>query len=270
MTAEDLASEAVTRALAKGVVFESAEHLFNWTLVVARNLHVDDCRAAQRRPDLCELGDHDVATPDTATVVEQRMQLRRALDVLAEMSPDDRFAVLTEITPTDRRDAVRLNVRRHRARARLRAALAAVTGLLGLRRLPKVALATTPVAFATALVTVLLPAISPPGGGGGVPRPAPGQAQPAEAATGARLQRVSARSVVPAVRPSAVPAPRVPTARRPPALTAEPPARREIVKVQHGPALVEAHEERDQSSEYLVCVDNSRIGTVCAGRVPDL
>ena len=257
MTAEDLASEAVTRALDKGVTFESADHLFNWTMLVARNLFVDQCRAACRGPEVCELGDHDVATPDTAIVVEQRMQVRRVLDALGRLSSADRAAVLTDLTPEDRREAVRLNVRRHRARARLRAALTALGGIVGLRRLPRLTVATTPVALAT-VVTACLPFVTPATGGGSGAAPA-------------AAPRVATAAQVHVVRPAPAPAAARPAAPKPAArpavqAAAEPvaPAPKPIARVEHGRAAVGAHEEQSRPGDSLVCAANTQL-LVCLG-----
>ena len=158
--AEDMAAEAIERALAKGVTFETPDHLYAWTLHVARNIHVDQRRASGRGPVLHALDDLDVAvTADTATVVEHRLRLERALQVLATFSPADRAAVMEEdAEPAARRDAVRLAVRRHRARSRLRAAIAGIAALIGWRgalgaaRTRRVAVALAPVAVVGALV----------------------------------------------------------------------------------------------------------------------
>jgi DNA-directed RNA polymerase specialized sigma24 family protein len=66
--AEDLAAEAILRAVAKGVTFETPDHLYAWTLHVARNLLVDQRRALARGPAFFALDDLDaVTTADTAT-----------------------------------------------------------------------------------------------------------------------------------------------------------------------------------------------------------
>jgi hypothetical protein len=165
--AEDLTSEAITRAVAKGVTFESTDHLFAWTLHVARNIHVDQRRAVGRGPVVHGIVDSDVApAPDTAVVVEHRLRLERALEVLATFSPADRAAVMDDGAPAVRRDAVRLAVRRHRARARLRAAIAGIAAILGRAVRPRrVAVAATPVALVGALVLTLAPHMTPFGGG---------------------------------------------------------------------------------------------------------
>ena len=160
--AEDLTSEAITRAVAKGVTFESTDHLFAWTLHVARNIHVDQRRAVGRGPVVHGIVDSDVVpAPDTAVVVEHRLRLERALEVLATFSDADRAAVMDDGVPAVRRDAVRLAVRRHRARARLRAAIAGIAAILGRAVRPRrVAVAATPVALVGALVLTLAPHVT--------------------------------------------------------------------------------------------------------------
>lgn len=268
MNAEDLASEAVTRALANDVTFESPEHFFNWTMLVAKNLYYDQRRAESRAPALCTIDDVDVASShDTPTVVEHRIRLERVLDVLGRMSADDRHAVLSDSTPANRKDAVRLNVRRHRARARLRAALAGLAGLLGLRRVRGPAAALVPVAFVSVLAIIGQPFVR--GDHGSVP-------QPPESV---RLD---------AARPPAVRTPVAPRAARRPArrpvragtggggagraahrAAIAPPAPKQhgVAKVGAGPVQSTTVVRDNGVDEHLVCIENVPTrGRVCAGR----
>ena len=257
MTAEDLASEAIAKALAKEMAFESADHVFNWTMLVAKNLWIDQRRAAARAPEVYDLSDVDVPTHDTAHVAEYRMQLRRVLEVLAGMSPDDRYAVMTDVTPAGRTEAVRLNVRRHRARARLRAALAGVAALLGLRRLPRTATtAATPVALATALLTVWLPSATPviPPDRGAAPAPV----ERLDGVDRAARRRPAELPAPRAVRPAGAPAPDA-TRLRPR------PQRQRVAaaKVAGREAYVDTWSEPNHPDRPLLCVDNNRLGHVC-------
>jgi RNA polymerase sigma factor (sigma-70 family) len=121
--AEDLVQETAVRALQAAVPFDSADDLFGWSLVVARRLAID----AHRRHRLIL----DVDVPDRAgphivdRQVEARLSLEAVAAALAELSPRDRRALLAVVDGTgdDRREAVRINVQRHRARARLRVRL---------------------------------------------------------------------------------------------------------------------------------------------------
>jgi DNA-directed RNA polymerase specialized sigma24 family protein len=257
-TAEDLASEAITRALAHEIAFESRDHLFNWAMLVTRNLWFDQCRAAARAPELCAIDDHDVATYDTATVAEHRMQLRRVLDALGRMSAEDRLAVLAETVPGDRREAVRLNVRRHRARARLRAALAAFAGLLTLRRLSRAALVATPVALVT-VATLCLRIPDQPDAT--TTAEAPAAAAPIEPV--ARPIRVAAQAVDRALEAPAARA----TATRP-----SPPVRarrqQKVVDTAMAGGRLKAHAyvEDNRPEEHLICVSTPVMPEFCYGR----
>jgi membrane-associated protease RseP (regulator of RpoE activity) len=141
-----------------------------------------------------------VPAPDTAVVVEHRLRLERALAVLATFSDADRAAVMDDDAPAVRREAVRLAVRRHRARARLRAAIAGIAAILGRAVRPRrVAVAATPVALVGALVLTLAPHVTP-----AAPDAAPDRSVPV-----VRMPVTTAATVVavrPVPRPAATPA----------------------------------------------------------------
>lgn len=244
--AEDLAAEAIARALDHRVEFQSAEHLYAWTLRVARNLFVDQCRAVGRGPAVRPIEDYDaVPLPDTATVVEHRMSLERVLQLLATFSPADRAAVLDDTeTPVERREAVRLNVRRHRARLRLRAALASFLPLFRVsRRALKGGLVVAPAAFASLVVALaLVPGHRTP-------------AAPAEAAAPA-VRTLPARPVVshdvprsPAARAArSRPAPR----HRP--VASGRPRRNTLTRTPAGPAGGDVWARPRQPGDHVLCL----------------
>jgi hypothetical protein len=111
------------RALAHHVTYASATDLLRWAAPVACNLHVDlvrhrarvlDDPAATERP----------ATVDVAREVAHRIELQRAFRGIAKLRPADREALIDAVAaepvvPRSRQEAVRLAVRRHRARSRL-------------------------------------------------------------------------------------------------------------------------------------------------------
>lgn len=266
MNAEDLASEAVTRALANDVTFESPEHFFNWTMLVAKNLYYDQRRAESRAPALCTIEDVDVASGhDTPTVVEHRIRLERVLDVLGRMSADDRHAVLSDSTPANRKDAVRLNVRRHRARARLRAALAGLAGLLGLRRVRGPAAALVPVAFVSVLAMIGLPFVG--GDHGFVPRPPEAVRLDAARPPVVRVSLAPRAARRPAQRPVRAGTGGAGGAAHQAAGAPPAPKQHGVAKVGAGPVQSTTRVRDNGVDEHLVCVDDvPTMGRVCAGR----
>ncbi|HEX8002720.1 MAG TPA: hypothetical protein VF519_08490 [Mycobacteriales bacterium] len=162
--ADDVVQEVAARVLAHGVTFADAADLMRWAVPVALNLLVDAARHNVR----VEVGidGWDRAEGDVADVVAHRDRLRRVVGAVARLSDADRAALTDGGAPADRREAVRLAVRRHRARRRLLAlvdGVAALTGLLGglgawLRRWrpSRVAVAAVPVAFVLPVALVLV------------------------------------------------------------------------------------------------------------------
>jgi len=133
--ADDLIQECALRVLAHEPTFDDAEDLARWCLPVVRNLHVD----AHRR-DLRHVVTEDV--PEQVQLrdvvqehVLQRVELQSVLHAMHQLTPSDREAIVggvhADARPVDRREAVKLNVRRHRARQRLAAMIAALTGVFG-------------------------------------------------------------------------------------------------------------------------------------------
>lgn len=129
--AEDLVQEVAARLLRSDeVTFVDADDLMRWCQRVARNLLIDEHRTHSKTclvPLAEELQDISAGT-DVAYEVEQRHRLRRVGAALALMAERDRnslyAAALGDESPAQsRRDAVRQDVARHRARQRLLAAL---------------------------------------------------------------------------------------------------------------------------------------------------
>lgn len=132
---EDLLQETAARALAREVPFVGEDDLLAWATVVSRRLAI----AAHRRTLRLSACDDPTAERASAVDVEREVIARdaaeRVLRAVPSLSAADRQALAVTATPADRQEAVRLNVRRHRARARLRAAAGGVWALVvALRR----------------------------------------------------------------------------------------------------------------------------------------
>lgn len=193
-TVEDIVQETAIRVVRSSVRFTDGDDLFRWVAVVGWRLALD----ARRKTERTELG----AVPDRAGpidvdhLVEQRSQLDATVRGLDRLSCSDRQAILSGLKPSttsSRQEAVRLAVRRHRARARLMALLegaGAVLAWLGFRR-RAVGLTRKTVVAATALpavclVALLVPYHAPETGGPSTAPPAPpgGAPEPVLAGTG--------------------------------------------------------------------------------------
>lgn len=209
--AEDIVQEVAARALTHAPGFATTQDLVRWSWRVAWRLRID----ALRREARLDHGEcPDVAgADDSARIVEGRLALGAALDGITRLSPADRHALFATAGPgATRQAAVRVAVRRHRARARLIRLCGGALGagawfLAVLRRLrPEVRLvagAALPLALIVALD--LAPFVS--GGAGEVPAPTPspvrwtsvpGASQRADGADAARHAERPGQSPVPA------------------------------------------------------------------------
>ena len=148
-TCEDVVQETAARVLTSGVGYVDAADLFRWASTVARRVYVDMLRKDKRLdfeppPDTASPVDVHLATEERIALAEVRRAFKR-------LSPRDREAILSGFALHDgasnrvlsRKEAVKLNVQRHRARERLRSLLSGVGGLGGLvvwlgRRWPRV------------------------------------------------------------------------------------------------------------------------------------
>jgi DNA-directed RNA polymerase specialized sigma24 family protein len=122
-SADDVVQEVALRVLAHGVTYESAGDLLRWAAPVACRLHVDLLRHRARMTDPDEATDRP-SRDDVAGEVADRLELQRALRGIARLRPADRDAIIDAVAsepsvPRNRQEAVRLAVRRHRARSRL-------------------------------------------------------------------------------------------------------------------------------------------------------
>jgi hypothetical protein len=127
--AEDAVQDAVAKAISRGVAFTSRDHLRRWVTVAAWRRGVDVYRRETRiTPAEIAYVPAGYSQDDPAIIAEQRDAVRLVLDGLQSLNDTDRAALFDDSAHHDRRDAVRVNVRRHRARKRL---LAMVDGALG-------------------------------------------------------------------------------------------------------------------------------------------
>ena len=126
--AEDALQETAARALRAQTRFGDESELFRWAVVVAWRIAIDG-RRRDSRLDHIEAVDAP-ARDDVATLIEHRDAVRAVKCAFEHLPAPDRTAILDGLSaagPTDRREAVRLAVRRHRGRARL---ATLVTGFL--------------------------------------------------------------------------------------------------------------------------------------------
>lgn len=166
--AEDMVQECALRVLAHSPTYVDADDLLRWCLPVVRNLSVDGHRRGARQMATADVPDLPT-TVDLHEHVEHRAELARVLRGIAQLSRHDREAIVAAIhddhpQPVDRREAVKLNVRRHRARQRLTTllgGLAAVLGWVGRRVSPAVQAA--PAVLAAIVVAVAAGVGSSPG-----------------------------------------------------------------------------------------------------------
>jgi DNA-directed RNA polymerase specialized sigma24 family protein len=130
---DDIAQEVAIRALRQFDRFASQEHLARWACRVAINAHIDTVRRGRR---LVGEPDVEAAAPlNVAETVEGRLALDAALVEVAGLSAEDRALLFDPPVALDRKEAVRLAVRRHRLRARIAAMLEGVlAGVPILRR----------------------------------------------------------------------------------------------------------------------------------------
>lgn len=217
-SSDDVVQEVALRALAGRVTYTSAKDLLRWAGPVACNLHVDLLRQRARlyEGDVGDVDDEHPATHDVAGEVADRMELQRAFRGIARLRPADREAIMAAVAaepvaPRNRKEAVRLAVRRHRARNRLALVLEQLAIWPFAWRWTRPSRGT--VAVALAAVPIGLPLVlglRPPGPAGTTTPPAP---PPAAASRTSPFADV-AQAPATAVPEPAGPAPAVPRAAR--------------------------------------------------------
>jgi DNA-directed RNA polymerase specialized sigma24 family protein len=161
-SAEDIVQEVALRALANDVTYASAQDLLRWAGPVACNLHVDLIRHRARMFD-GELATDHPASNDVAGEVADRIELQRALRGIAALRPADRAAIIDAVAenpaPPSRKEAVRLAVRRHRARSRLLVVLEQLAGVFAPVRWLRRGKRGAAVALAAVTPVVVLPLV---------------------------------------------------------------------------------------------------------------
>lgn len=150
---DDVLQETALAAWRGGVAFHDEAHLLAWATTVSRRLAIGDYRRRRR----LESGEPlETIVDDLEAQALARLDLGRVLTAIGDLSPQERIdLVATAPTQVDRKEAVRVNVRRHRARQKLLLLVGGLGSALGLvvRRLRLVAPA--PVAVLSAVVAVL-------------------------------------------------------------------------------------------------------------------
>jgi hypothetical protein len=163
---DDIVQEAAIRALRQLGRFTSEEHLVRWCCRVAINAHIDTVRRGRRV--VAEPSEETAGPLNVAETVEGRLALDAALAEVAGLSEEDRTLLLNPPVADNRKEAVRLAVRRHRLRARLANILEGVlAGVPGLRRLRADSFPVRAAMVAAPVVAVLtaLPFMTVPGSG---------------------------------------------------------------------------------------------------------
>lgn len=280
--AQDLAQDVAVKVLTRGVAFTSAQDLLRWCYPVARNGLVDLQRAARRVADDPEQAPEASSGVDVHAVVEARIRLTRVLAGIRRLDVGDQEALRPLLrgeelpASADRREATRLAVRRHRARARLTTLVgpaAAVLGwVLGTRGRParRVAPAAVALPFALAVATGALP---------------PQQALPPASSAAAPVDQAAFRASDadgrgggsrPLVPPAPPPAKRAvaDTAAAAPAAPAGPAAPRQIAEVAPAEGVLVRVETHKRVGDELVCVAHDGLLTqTCVeepGQLPPL
>lgn len=180
-SAEDATQEAGSRVLTNGIGFTDADDLRRWVQTVAWRVAIDENRRMARHDGGGNVVDM-ASFQEVPAEVENRLRLAATTKAWRALSPADRKAIVGdggEAGGLTRTEAVKLNVRRHRARARLLALVEGVAALVvvsyrRLRRAPAVAVLAT----VLPITALILPFVgdAPGGDDGGVASGPPGAA----------------------------------------------------------------------------------------------
>jgi hypothetical protein len=177
--AEDATQEAGSRVLAHEIGFTDADDLRRWVQTVAWRLAIDESRRLARYDGDAPL--EAASFQEVPAEVEHRLHLAATRKAWRTLSPADREAIVgsgggdhDRCPALTRKEAVRLAVRRHRARARLLALVEGVAAivLVGVRRARRLSTAVM-IAAIVPISVLVLPFVhgdgpaSPTGQGGG-------------------------------------------------------------------------------------------------------
>lgn len=150
--------ETAARALVQADGFRDEDHLARWASTVGVRVAIDDHR---KQAAIAHVEVPDVAgAVDIEREVVARDELARAVDAIAKLTPQQRESLaLSGAEPESRREAVKHNVRRHRVRLVLLAAMETIAALGAMARLvrrksPAAAAGATAVVALTAMVTL--------------------------------------------------------------------------------------------------------------------
>ena len=211
-SAEDATQEAGSRVLANGIGFVDADDLRRWVQTVAWRVAIDESRRLARSDGAGNVVDM-ASFQEVPAEVENRLRLAATSKAWRALSPADRKAILgegDEFATLSRKEAVRLNVRRHRARARLLALVEGVAAIVVVsyrrfRRAPAVAVLAT----VLPIKALVLPFVSDAPSDGDGATSAPGVASDSAVS----VQLADAETVAMAM-PELVPVPEGDTPRR--------------------------------------------------------
>lgn len=138
---EEALAETATRALSRRLPVASPDDFCRWAFVVARNLLVEATRSGERVVSVPEFPERDDGY-DVGEHVASRQHLQATVHAFVGLSDADQEAIRSAIAPSFASgrgvlEATREAVRRHRARARLRAVVGAPAALwIRMRPLP--------------------------------------------------------------------------------------------------------------------------------------
>ncbi|HZQ83576.1 MAG TPA: sigma-70 family RNA polymerase sigma factor [Acidimicrobiales bacterium] len=239
---DDIAQEVAIRALRQFDRFTSQEHFVRWSCRVAINAHIDTVRRGRR---LVAEPDVEAAAPlNVAETVEGRLALDAALLEVAGLSPEDRALLFDPPAAVDRRDAVRLAVRRHRLRARLANLLEGMlAGVPVLRRLRADSLPVRAAMIAVPVAAAVLTALPFVAGSGSGPSPADRRSE----------QTVVRSSPVPSVAAGSTT--RVETQRREqPVAVSPPPSSHTIIELRPGGTTLGVRRDDEPPGTPFLCL----------------
>jgi hypothetical protein len=209
-SAEDATQEAGSRVLTNGIGFADADDLRRWVQTVAWRVAIDETRRLARHDGVGRVAE-TASFQEVPAEVENRLRLAATSKAWRALSAADREAIMGEgdVHPLTRKEAVRLNVRRHRARARLLALVEGVAAivLVPFRRVRRVTAAVV-LAAAVPITAIVLPFVGdPPAPSAGGSAPGVAHAHAAGAVAGAG--RAAAATPAAVTRPVSPEAPRV-------------------------------------------------------------
>jgi hypothetical protein len=134
--AEDVVQEVAIKLMRTPLRSYGEQDVLRWCFRVARNARIDALRRGAALQALDGAAhDQPASSADVAHIVEQRDRLERALRCIPLLRASDQEALLGDSSrAVDRREAVKLNVRRLRARQRLLEMVGGIIAVLAAAR----------------------------------------------------------------------------------------------------------------------------------------